>query len=377
MPLSSDLQNKTILQAEDKSSIIEHLNEEQQLELINFAQMALSAESNVITDVIEQVSITQLYHQGMELLIKRADIEPMTVFIPFPETITNMEQLLNQYIALKQQADKRLGKDSIKVTEQKFVVQSKHRISGNMLRLLLSVDESVMRYAQSPGYAYLFDITTNAARLQQQLAREHCYYTLRKVSAASVSTNLQTNNQRATAWVDVYLHADKTTNTLTSGGLWASALQPGQQVRSKREFPERIEHLQQGQALLIADETSLPTVARLLELWQNPLAPLVICITNDATDQDYLNDAHLSECAKGLTVLPLVIDGNQDNLAERIDAVVAEFLAEQALSAPTFKIDKVWGALEAKVSKKLRRLLSKRLTLSRTDCVIKVYWRAD
>lgn len=373
MTSSSDNPTKTVLLAEDKTSIIEHLNEEHQNELISFAQLYLPKSTPSKTLPVEQALITQIYHQGMDVQVEMTDNEPMTIFIPFPQIITRIDELQHQYIALKQRADKQLGKDSIKVTEQIFEVQSKYRVSDNMLRLVLSTDEGVLRYRQSPGYAYLFDLTTNAS-LEQKLSRHHCYYTLRKVIA---SREHQVNPERVTVWVDVYLHEDKTQNALTSGGLWASGLRVGDQVRSKREFPERVEHLHEGQTLLIADETSLPTVARLLEIWTNPLPPIVISITNESKDQEYLKDAQISKAAQDLTILPLVTGGNQERLAEKIEGVVADFLSDKALSARSVKIDKVWGALEAKTTKKLRRLLTTRLALTRTDCILKVYWRAD
>lgn len=112
-----------------------------------------------------------------------------------------------------------------------------------------------------------------------------------------------------------FLHGD------TSGGNWAMALQAGDTVVTKREFPEKVAHLHTGQTLLIVDETSMPTAARLLELWDNPTPPLIICVTQDAADQKFFDDITLSIDAKDssknsaqyhidrhFTVLPMIMD---------------------------------------------------------------------
>ncbi|HSP85479.1 MAG TPA: siderophore-interacting protein, partial [Psychrobacter sp.] len=309
---------------------------------------------------------------------------------PFITPITQMDELHTQYIALKQKADKKLGKKTIKLTKQSFIVQDSHMVSKNMRRLILTVphlnatgDTSNPQQSNSipineAGYAYLFDLEHNRSVSQitaegvdnsVQPARAHCYYTLRK--AWQTSDGVQ-------AWVDVFLHGD------TSGGNWARSLQAGDTVISKREFPEKIEHLREGQALLIADETSMPTVARLLELWDNPQPPLVLCVTQDAADQTYFDrvklDANIintnaaNQQNTHFTVLPLVTDQVNAGraLADLIDTTLSDYLTTHPLH-----IDKIWGALEAGTAKALRGLLQQRHGLARADSVIKVYWRKD
>ena len=114
----------------------------------------------------------------------------------------------------------------------------------------------------------------------------------------------------------------------------------------------------------------MPTAARLLELWDNPMPPLIICVTQDAADQEYFDDITLSIDAKDssknsaqyhidrhFTVLPMIMDPASvgQNVAPQIDRQLADYLAKQPL-----QIDKVWGALEAKTAKALRPLLQKR-----------------
>ena len=189
------------------------------------------------------------------------------------------------------------------------------------------------------------------------------YYSLRKAWQDADSSSVH-------AWIDVYIHGD------TSGGNWAKSLDTGMKIKSVREYPEKLEHLTDGQCLLICDETSLPTVANLLENWQNPLSPLVIAITNDSKDINYLYDITLSER------LSKDERFRQDNLLHIINTPAAA-LTEQImttlnsrLTTTPIKIDKVWGALEAANIKSLRPQLKSVLGLSRQDMTIQVYWRA-
>ena len=146
-------------------------------------------------------------------------------------------------------------------------------------------------------------------------------------------------------------------------------------VKTMREVPEKVAHLNQGQALLIADETSIPTVARLLELWQNPVPPLIIYITQQASDQEYLQHREVNELIDDkLKILPVVI-GNMAQgqpVAQLIDSTVEGYLAQHPVV-----IEKVWGAIEVNTSKALKALLKQRLRLDRTDMIIKGYWRKE
>lgn len=363
MTKSKNLAEKTLLDSEEKPYIIEHLNEEHQDELIGFAELYLQKEIELNNLSIGQVNILEIYQQGVEINVTTSDLESTTVFIQFPETICNINELQNQYIALIQQSDKSKGKDSIKLTEQSFILKERHKVSKNMLRLVLSTNEGAIKYEKSAGYAYLFELLTGDSEIDNQITREHCYYTLRKV--------FKNDQQQTIAWVDVYQHSDKD-NNLTNGSFWATSLQLGSSIKSKREFPEKIEHLSEGQALLIADETSLPTVARLLEVWNNPTPPIILNITNEQDDQTYLTEIAVSKHAQEYVVFPLVIANNQSELAEKIDTKIDEIQA-----TANIKIEKVWGAMEAKTIKKLRRLLRDRLALPRANCVLKVYWREE
>lgn len=352
---------RTILIAADKARIIEHLNEEHQEELIGFAEIfATDQLLNEKKTKLHQVNITQIYQEGIQIEAFIEDKQDtIDLFINFLQPIKHIDDLQYQYIALMQRFAKKMGKDSIKIAKQSFTVLDNYLLTQNMRRLVLYAnDQTPLTHQRSAGYAYLFNLASKCSIQENMPSREHCYYTLRKVFE---------QQQRVMAWVDIYIHGK------TSGGSWAQALQANDLITSKREFPEKVEHLNSGQALLIADETSLPTVARLLELWNNPTPPIIISITNRIQEQSYLANAAVDEALfNSMIVLPLVINYDQTNLTDIIETTLANYLEDNPII-----IEKVWGALEAKTVKLLRRKLQDRLNLSRTDCVLKVYWRQD
>ncbi|WP_394123613.1 SIP domain-containing protein [Psychrobacter nivimaris] len=421
---NTDNQNRqyTPLNDPEIAGVVAHINEEHLDELLGFLS-AFTSLSTAELDLVD-AQITDIYAEGIAIQTRSKNsetqqtdaqnnsIHDQTFFIAFATSISQLDDLQGQYILLKQRADKKLGKKTIKLTKQVFDVQNSYRVSKNMLRLELSMpslnsDTPLNNTAQlsnakgatsstsvptnEAGYAYLFDLEHNAMtnalmndstddnkgdkhksddseKENIRLARPHCYYTLRKAWQADDGVR---------AWVDVFLHGD------TPGGNWAVALQAGETVVTKREFPEKVDHLRDGQAVLIVDETSIPTAARLLELWNNPTPPLVICVTQDAGDQSYFDTVKMrsglncdteNSSNNYFTVLPIVT--NQPNsgaeLATLIDSKLVDYLTNNPL-----EIDKVWGALEANTAKALRPLLKDRLELSRTDVVVKVYWRHD
>ena len=394
----NQVRSYTLINDPEITNIIAHLNEEHLDELLGFIGVFTPLSLNELDNM--DVQLTAIYSEGITVQVqpKNQEQQPtdsqdkplydQTFFIAFATPITEPNELQTQYILLKQRADKKLGKKSIKLTKQTFIVQDSYRVSKNMLRLTLDVpalslpalsenDPSNTNPTSIPmneaGYAYLFDLEHNVIasnhinsgiKDSSHPARPHCYYTLRK--AWQNSDGLQ-------AWVDVFVHGN------TPGGNWATALQAGDTVITKREFPEKVEHLRDGQALLIVDETSMPTAARLLELWDNPKPPLIVCVTQDAADQSYFDDIKINHDVKGsidgnFTVLPIVIGSinSEQSLATLIDSRLSDYLTEHPL-----QIDKVWGALEASTVKALRPMLRERFELSRAEVVVKVYWRQD
>ena len=390
----------TLINDPEVTNIMAYINEEHLDELLGFIKAFTPLSLNALDNL--EVQLTAIYSEGVALQIQPKNLEKQptdsqdknlyeqTFFIGFAASITQLDEFQTQYILLKQRADKKLGRKSIKLTKQAFIVEDSYKVSKNMLRLILSVPalsvsalnenntlstnpSSIPIPINEAGYAYLFDLEHNviasnhgndSIKDSTRPSRPHCYYTLRK--AWQTPTGMQ-------AWVDVFLHGN------TSGGNWATALQVGDTIITKREFPEKVEHLRDGQTLLIVDETSMPTAARLLELWDNPKPPLIVCVTQEAADQRYFDDIKMSNDVEGnidgkFTVLPIVIGprSSGQNLAAIIDSKLTDYLTQHPL-----QIDKVWGALEASTVKALRPMLRERFKLSRAEVVVKVYWRQD
>lgn len=381
-PFVQDTIDKIPLDVADKTLFIDHVNEEHQDELAMFINIFTKA--SIREDSVP--SIVELYSDGMLLALTSIDnnqTDPENAahsteqyFVHFTSPVVGAASLQEQYITLLQRAATKLGKRTIKLRDQFFTVMDGYYASPNMYRLLVTVPDNTP--LNQPGYAYLLDLNASfaASKLDSgersvsnngdntdEFQGVYRYYSLRKAWQDADSSSVH-------AWIDVYIHGD------TSGGNWAKSLDTGMKIKSVREYPEKLEHLTDGQCLLICDETSLPTVANLLENWQNPLSPLVIAITNDSKDINYLYDITLSER------LSKDERFRQDNLLHIINTPAAA-LTEQImttlnsrLTTTPIKIDKVWGALEAANIKSLRPQLKSVLELSRQDMTIQVYWRA-
>lgn len=381
-PFVQDTIDKIPLDVADKTLFIDHVNEEHQDELAMFINIFTKA--SIREDSVP--SIVELYSDGMLLALTSIDSNQTNpenaphpteqYFVHFTSPVVDAASLQEQYITLLQRAATKLGKRTIKLRDQFFTVMDGYYASPNMYRLLVTAPDNTP--LNQPGYAYLLDLNASfaASKLDSGERRDsndsdntdefqgvYRYYSLRKAWQDADSSSVH-------AWIDVYIHGD------TSGGNWAKSLDTGMKIKSVREYPEKLEHLTDGQCLLICDETSLPTVANLLENWQNPLSPLVIAITNDSKDINYLHDITLSEH------LSKDERFRQDNLLHIINTP-ATALTEQImttlnsrLTTTPVKIDKVWGALEAANIKSLRPQLKSVLGLSRQEMTIQVYWRA-
>ncbi|WP_201633682.1 siderophore-interacting protein [Psychrobacter immobilis] len=376
-PLAQYDIDKTPLDIADKDQFISHVNEEHQDELAMF----INAFTTTTVSEHDIASIKELYTDGILMGVTTPNHDTETLantitlssqyFINFTAPISESMTLQEQYITLLQTSANKLGKRTIKLQEQHFTILNSYYASPNMYRLVVTAPDNTP--LSHPGYAYLFELDSDGSSAQKNHSRDHSkdsykplqrYYTLRKAWQDSSNSSVQ-------AWIDVYIHGD------TAGGSWARALDCGMQIKTVREYPEKTEHLSEGQCLLICDETSLPTVANLLENWQNPLPPLVIAITNDPEDIRYLHTLTLSH--------QLRHDAHflQDNLYHLINTPTTDIteqivaLLNTQFARLPIKIEKVWGALEAADIKSLRQQLKATLGLSRQDMVIKVYWRAQ
>lgn len=341
-----ELSKKTPLPMAVKGKFMNHVNEEHQDELVMFIEAFTEARVGDNDTVLVQ----EVFADG---LLISADDDNLPHFIAFKDPIDESTTIKSQYIYLLQSAAKKLGKLSIKLQQRRFTVIDRYFASANMLRLKVRAPKDTpLNHA---GFAYLFNMLSeegDSPKLQR-------YYTLRKAWYEKDSEGEQT-----LAWIDVFLHGD------TAGGNWAQAMGAGDVLTSVRDYPEKITHLAQGQCLLICDETSMPTVANLLEQWQNPIAPMVILTTNDPKDLSYLTDCTLSKT--------LANHEGFFNSIQHITKTSKTDIQQEILSiiqANPIQIEKVWGALDAKAAKGLRQELKATLQLPRQDLIMKVYWR--
>lgn len=175
----------------------------------------------------------------------------------------------------------------------------------------------------------------------QQLGQGKRYYTCRSIDGQ-------------TAEVDVFVHGD------SAGSRWAQNLRTGDIIASVHEYREQTEFLQQGHAVLIGDETALPTLAALLANWRNPQAPSVCLISRDAADQAYLPDSILPA---GSRINRLHGEVDIHDITAWLDRLP--------------RIDAAWGALGEHQAAALRRHLRQQHNLDGARNRIKAYWRNE
>ena len=370
--------DKKPLPVATKIKFMNHVNDEHQDELAMFVEAFADTKLGndmavVVVEVYSDGLLLEAAAQNSESLPShKAESLPDMVkqfFIEFENVIDETVTLKSQYINLLQVASKKLGKQTIKQQERYFTVIDSYYASPNMLRLVVTAPtDSPLNHA---GFAYLFEMNNDISNSHESAnasdnASEKLqrYYTLRKAWQDAETQQIQ-------GWVDTYIHGD------TPGGNWARAAQVGAQLKSVRDYPEKVAHLNEGQCLLICDETSMPTVANSLENWQNPIAPIVIAITHDVADRVYLQDIEISK------TLAQINSFKQNNILHILntpsthlpDTILSTI--DTQLSIMPMSVEKVWGALGAADTKALRRQLKNKFDLSRQDMVMKVYWRAS
>ncbi|AUZ04977.1 hypothetical protein ADP71_13610 [Vitreoscilla sp. C1] len=358
-------QHTPITDFDAKIDIIDHLNDDHQTELLAIAQAHGHADACA-------AKLLDIFVEGCYLAIDSSPNATETeVWIPFVLRGDLEEQIL--YLAYS--AMVKQGKSLHHNQKQYFEVLGQTMVSPHMLRLYLKTSQPLPPNA--PGFAWLFSLKVlNASpngdseknsliqrwfqrifmhvlpHLSQQrrekimfsMVKDMRYYTLRKV---------EYREDNEIAWVDIYLHGT------TAGGEWAKSLQKGDIIHSTSEYTEATDHLHQGQTLLMADETSLPTVMALLENWHNPIPPILINVLQDEAEHAYINQIDVP-AGTGL----YYIDSNSAFLDQAIIDLID--------SLP--KIEAAWAALENTLAKKIRKHLRENHQLLGTKNRVKGYW---
>lgn len=359
-----------------KIDIIEHVNQDHQKELLALTQ------SHINNENISSAEIKDIYQEGVLVQISKANASQEEVFVPFELDGDLEEQILYlAYAAMVKQ-----GEQPGRNQNQFFEVIGKQKLTANLLRLEL---KSTMAFsANSPALAYGFSLkvlnkapdtkaaskgaktsyvgnlvnrfllwlikrlsSKNRRRLLESMSKGIRYYTLRKAWKSSAQAPFLDRGS-----VDVYLHGN------TPGSNWAQNLKAGDIIRSQNEIGDKHEHLHQGQAVLIADETAYPALAGILDNWQNPNPPIVFILSSQESEQAYFEEHNLPE---GTQVTRIVCHYNDQG------AKVVEHLKN------TPQIDCAWGALEGESAKTIRYYLRNERDLKGKANRIKAYWRAD
>lgn len=356
-----------IRDTDQKIDLIDHMNDDHREELLIVAQ----AHSD---EVMSNAMLQDIFEEGCILQVTTTDGATSEQWIPFVLKGDLEEQIL--YVAYS--AMVRQGKSLGNKKKHYFEVVGSHYVTPHLFRLLLTSERAFPTNA--PGFAWLFSLKTfqqqpkepatpqrqstlaqlgnrlffwglrflsfqRREKIMMSFTKDLRYYTLRSV------TN---DNGQSIAAVDIYLHGD------TPGGNWATSLQPGNMIVSTSEYEEHTDHLTTGNALLIADETSLPTVAALLENWQNALPPHVISITSDTQDSIYLDTV-----IKPAGTQIHHVQGNTDDVHDKVIALIR--------TIPD--LDVAWGALENNDAKRIRKYLREERHLEGKTNRIKGYWK--
>lgn len=366
----------TMRDQDRKLDIMDHVNQDHRKELLIIAQTY--GKNNDIHDAM----IADIYEEGILLHTHTSSSSiKQDLFIQFELKGDLEEQIL--YLAYNSFAKQKI--EFSNNAKQFFEVVAKSQVSPNITRLTIKSQTPLPNYYA--GYAYgfilkvlekapviqlstsnksgtlknLFDrgflwlmkhlSTQKRQKLIESINKDVRLYTLRKAFAYdSNSEDLHFG------YVDIFTHG----NSL--GSQWVQQLNAGALISSRTETDDKHEHLHEGQAILIADETAFPALAGILDFWKNPIPPIVILLSADAADFAYFDDFSFPE---------------NSNL-QKITRSVNEQGSQTVELLKTFtQLDQVWGALENNAAKQIRHYFRNERKLAGRNNHIKGYWRLD
>lgn len=310
---------RTPIDRHEAQEIIEHVNEGHVPELI------LCARAFTSISVPTHTQMTDVFTDGFQLDVTDAD-GTTSHFVPYsvPES---------PHVAIRATVDAAMKKLGIKPEARvaHWRVLENRVLTPHFRRLVLDLGENT-RVDWQPGYACRFDVP----------GQEHGRpYTLRRLNGQQTE-------------VDVYCHDH------TLGSQWAEGLNAGDSVTVRGGRHEGMPDFSKGAALLLGDETALPTIAALLEGWAHEHPVHVLLEVRDPADQRYLDDVTVpAHCA--VTWLTTGVESGA--------SIRHEFSGlAQAPAA-------VWGALEVESAKTTRKALQ--AAYPEADVRITGYWRVN
>ncbi|TCK01893.1 NADPH-dependent ferric siderophore reductase [Volucribacter psittacicida] len=315
-----------------KLDIIEHVNDDHYKELLAIAQVFIDPK-------VEKAFFTDLFEQGMELEVS-LEGQTQIHFVPFL-TEGEIELKVRQIaIAALRQLD-----NSMTSQHYYFQVQDSQSLSANFMRLWLKPLQPLTRVEAGLAWVFTLNRFSQQPDEQQLIGQAKRYYSLRQREIRNIA-----GQSMEIVAVDIYLHND------SLGSNWAKALQTGDILHASSLHYEKTAHLNTGQAVLFGDETAFPTLAKILEDWQNPQPPIVISIAHQDSEQEYLKDYFPTDTQ--------VYYLNQQNLTEQLINIMQQLP----------RIDNVWGATEQKTAKALRQYFREIRYLNTENSKVKAYW---
>lgn len=358
--------------ADQKADLIEHVNNE------HLAELRAIVQAHVTDVAADHAELEDVFEEGCLIRLGLApDGTVIQRFVPF----SIQGEIEEKVFYLAYEAMVRQGKPLSGGKKQYFEVEETFAVSPGMLRVVARSHAPLP--LDSPGHAYFFSLRTLQKQppkpaisasamsglfgrwgsqamlwLIRQLSPRKRQKVLRSFSKELRYYTLRQARQRSSdgVWladIDIFLHGD------TPGSTWAQRLRSGAILASHGEYTEHCEHLQTGQAVLIADETGLPATASLLESWRNPLPPIVISITAAPADQAYLQEGA----------------GPAGTMIHRLSSGPGLGDAILALLRTLPRIDTAWGALEHSDSRPIRKYLRDERQMNGKHNRLKGYWR--
>ena len=193
--------------------------------------------------------------------------------------------------------------------------------------------------------------TQKRQKLMENMNKDIRLYTLRQ--AFTLDPDAQNLHY---GYVDVFTHDN------SPGSQWVQQLSQGTLISSRTETDDKHDHLHQGQAVLIADETAFPALAGILDFWKNSIPPIVILLCTDAVDYAYFATYPFPEKTdiRKITV-------NVEQQGQKIIELLSTFT----------DLEQVWGALENNAAKQVRHYFRNERKLTGKNNHIKGYWRLD
>ncbi|MEM1249301.1 MAG: SIP domain-containing protein [Acidobacteriota bacterium] len=354
---------------QDVIDTVEHINDDHAEEIRSIALVYVDEQA-------EQARLLDIHDRGLEIEVEsRGELQRHSV--PFSFSGEPEDKVL--FLAYQAMVKLRKLPQGTRTRYLEFV--ERQTVSPNMLRLIFRSESPL---PEDAVHAFLFSLRSlkpnkrrkvreptemgfgmrvgfqamlwamkvlrpgTRKKLLESMYNGSRYYSLRKATASA-------GGDSWLAWVDVFHHGS------SPGGNWATGLSSGDLVKTTAEHQEKTEHLGAGRMLLIADETGMPTMAELLERWENSTPPVLIVLTKEESEQSYIDEELLPV---GSEIHRIV--GGRGDAETTLLALLGQLPA----------IDGAWGGLEQTQAKLTRKYLREHHRLGLGENRIRGYWQA-